>query len=158
MKTNVIEPITAEGMGTAQEGGIHTKKAYAFRKLNSTDVFVMFKIMGKIGITEFSKCFEKDTVKELIASVTTKGDDSKGDVTTVVGIAVVLEVANVILGNLPKCEGDIYQMLSQTSNLSVEKIKKLDFVTFTEMVIDFIKKEEFKDFFKVVLRLFKLEN
>lgn len=157
MKKNVIEPIAAEGMGTVeQEGGITMKKAYTFRKLNSTDIFLMFKIMGKIGITEFAKCFEKDTVKELIANVT--GGDTKKDATTVVGIAVMLEVANVVIGNLPKCEGDIYQMLAQTSDLSVEKIKKLDFATFTEMVIDFIKKEEFKDFIKVVSGLFKPVN
>ena len=151
MSKNVIEPIAAEGMGTVtQEGDITMKKVYTFRKLNSTDIFLMFKIMSKIGITEFAKCFEKDTVKELVASA-----GGKKDVSTVVGIAVALEAANVILGNLPKCEDEIYQMLSNTSNLSVEKIKKLDFITFTEMVIDFIKKEEFKDFIKVVSGFFK---
>lgn len=150
MNKNVIEPITAEGMGTVtQEGDITMKKVYTFRKLNSTDMFLMFKIMSKIGITEFAKCFEKDTVKELVASA------GKSDASTVVGIAVALEAANVILSNLPKCESEIYQMLSNTSNLSVEKIKKLDFVTFTAMVIDFIKKEEFKDFIKVVSGFFK---
>ena len=152
MSKNVIEPIAAEGMGTEKmEGDITMKKVYTFRKLNSTDMFLMFKIMSKIGITEFAKCFEKDTVKELVAGA----GDSKKDVSTIVGIAVALEAANVILGNLPKCEGDIYQMLANTSNLSVEKIKKLDFITFAEMVVDFIKKEEFKDFIKVVSGFFK---
>ena len=49
-----------------------------------------------------------------------------------------------------------YQMLSQTSNLSVKEIKAPGNATlFLEMVIDFIKKEEFRDFIKVVLNLFK---
>ena len=65
------------------------------------------------------------------------------------------EIADVILGNLPKCKDDIYQMLSQTSNLSVAQVKKLPLAQFTEMVIDFIKKEEFRDFIKVVSKLFK---
>ena len=154
MSKNVIKTDNLKGAGTVeQEGDITMNKVYTFRKLNSTDIFLMFKIMSKIGITEFAKCFEKDTVKELVASA--NGGDSKKDMSTVVGIAVALEAANVILGNLPKCEVEIYQMLANTSNLSVEKIKKLDFITFTEMVIDFIKKEEFKDFIKVVSGFFK---
>ena len=154
MNNNVIEPMTAKGMGTEkQEGDITMDKVYTFRKLNSTDTFLMFKIIGKIGINDFAKSFDKDTVKDLIKS--TKGANGAS---TVVGISVALEVANVIFGNLPKCEAEIYQMLSNTSNLSVEQIKGLDFATFTEMVIDFVKKEEFKDFIKVVSKSFKLGN
>ena len=158
MNTNVIEPITAEGVGTVnQEGGITMEKPmYTFRKLNSTDTFLMFKIIGKIGINEFTECFEKDTVKQMIATVT--GENSQKNATAIVGVSVILEVANVIVGNLPKCETEIYQMLSQTSNLSIEQVKKLDLAIFTEMVIDFIKKEEFKDFIKVVSKLFKPMN
>ena len=158
MNKNVIEPMTAEGIGTEkQEGDITMEKpVYTFRKLNSTDVFLMFKIIGKIGINEFTGCFEKDAVKQMIASVT--GGESKENATAIVGVSVILEMANVIIGNLPKCEAEIYQMLSNTSNLSVKQVKDLDFATFTEMVIDFIKKEEFKDFIKVVSRLFKLVN
>ena len=149
MNKNVIEPVTAEGTGTEiQEGGITMKEpVYTFRKLNSTDTFLMFKILGKIGINEFTDCFKKDSVKEMLAG--------GSNATTSVGISVMLEAANVIIGNLPKCEQEIYQMLSQTSNLTVEQVKELDFVTFFEMVIDFVKKDEFKDFIKVVSALFK---
>jgi hypothetical protein len=116
----------------------------------------MFKIIGKIGINEFTGCFEKDTVKQMIAAVTKDG--AKDNATAMVGFSVILEVANVIIGNLPKCEAEIYQMLSNTSNLSVDQVKGLDFATFAEMVIDFVKKEEFKDFIKVVSKLFKPVN
>ena len=158
MNKNVIEPVAAEGTGTVkQEGDITMREpVYTFRRLNSTDSFLMFRISGKIGVNEFTACFEKDTVKQMIATVT--GDGSKDNATAMVGISVMLEVANVIISNIPKCEADIYQMLSQTSNLSVKQVKELDFVTFTEMVIDFVKKDEFKDFIKVVSRLFKSVN
>ena len=154
MNKNVIEPIAAEGIGTAtQEGDITMEKVYTFRKLNSTDTFLMFKIIGKIGINDFANSFDKDSVKQLIQN--TKDAENAA---TVVGVSVILEMANVIIGNLPKCETEIYEMLSKTSNLSVKQVRELDFVTFTEMVIDFIKKEEFKDFIKVVSRLFKSVN
>ena len=149
MNKNVIEPVAVEGTGTVnQEGDITMKEpVYTFRTLNSTDTFLMFKILGKIGINEFTDCFNRDSVKEML----TGGSNT----TTAVGISIMLEAANIIIGNLPKCEDEVYQMLSKTSNLSIEQIKELDFATFIQMVIDFIKKEEFKDFIKVVSTLFK---
>ena len=136
-------------MNPAVEGDL---KPYVFRPLSAVDVFPMFKIIGAIGINEFTACFEKDGVKNLIASMK---DESGENLPSIIGISVVLEIANVIIGNIPKCENEIYQILSQTSNLSVAQVKKLDMAVFCEMVIDFIKKEEFKDFIKVVSKLFK---
>ena len=148
MKDNVITAMTAEGMETAkQDCGI--TKPYRFRKLNSTDVFLMFKILGKIGINEFTS----DSFKDLIGA-SKKGEDAS----TAIGISIILEVANLVMSNIHKCEADIYQILANTSNLSVKQIKELDMVTFAEMVIDFIKKDEFLDFFKAVSRLFKSAN
>jgi hypothetical protein len=128
-----------------------TVKPYTFRKFNSTDVFPMFQILGKIGINEFTKCFEKDGIKELIASF--NGENEGID--SIVGMSVILEAVNVILGNLPKCENEIYDVLSRTSNLNKIEVKNLDLAVFTEMIIDFVQKDDFKDFFKVVSRLFK---
>ena len=159
MKENVIAPVAAKGTGTVtQEGGITTKKVeYTFRTLNSTDMFLMFKILGKIGINELTDCFSRDSVKQLIAKFSNGDDEGTMDgATTILGISVILEIANVIMCNIGKCEAEIYQLLSNVSGLKVDKIKKLDPATFTEMVIDFIKKEEFTDFIGVVLRSFKL--
>lgn len=130
-------------------------KPYEFRKLSSVDVFPMFKILGKIGMNEFTDCFEKDAIKKMISSFLGEDTEENVDMSTVVGISVVLEIANVVFSNLPKCENEIYQLLSQTSNLTVQQVKALDFVVFAEMVIDFIQKEEFKDFIKVVSKLFR---
>ena len=129
---------------------------YTFRKLKGTDTFLMFKIIGKIGINEFTACFGNDSVKEMIAAVT--NNDSAGNATTVVGISVMLEMANVIIGNLPKCEAEIYQLLADTSNLTVKQVKDLEFVPFTEMVLDFVQKEEFRDFVQAVSKRFRSAN
>ena len=139
MKNNVIEPIAAEGMGTVnQEGDITTaEKVYTFRKLEAGDVFPMFKILGKIGINEFAECFGKDTVQKVLSAVST--DSGMQDFTQMMGISITLEMVNIILNNLPNCENEIYQLLSKTSNLTQAQVKQLDFATFTEMVIDFIR-------------------
>ena len=78
-----------------------------------------------------------------------------GESTVQLVILCVLTVAYtlVLLKTLPKCEKEIYQLLAQVSDLTEEEIKS-DMILFTEMVIDFVKKDEFKDFIKVVSRLF----
>jgi hypothetical protein len=136
-------------------------KPYAFRPLGGQDMFLMFKIIGKIGVKEFNACFENDGIKHLVASMMgermAKADEVAEDApsVSVTYISVILEVADVLFNNIAKCETEVFQMLSQTSNLSVAEVKKLPLAQFTEMVIDFIKKEEFRDFIKVVSKLFK---
>ena len=132
-------------------------KPYTFRLLGAPDIFLMAKIIKKIGIKEFKACFESDGIKSLIQSAI-MGEKERGEDSNIisVGVGVALEIADVIIGNMSKCEDDIYQILSQTSNLTVDEIKAPGNATmFLEMVIDFIKKEEFRDFIKVVSRLFK---
>lgn len=135
---------------------LEDKKPYTFRALKSTDVFLMSKIISTIGINEFTACFEKEGIKQMIASFVDKGEDVEGaEMASVVGLSVALEIANIILGNLPKCEKEIIQMLANVSGMTVKQVEDLDAVVFFEMVVDFIKKEEFKDFIKVASKLFK---
>ena len=153
MNNNVIGTDAVIGTATEKQEGDTTmnKKVYEFRKLNATDTFLMFKVLSKMNINEIAKGINADSVKEMI------GNPSNVDATTV-GIAVMMEIVNVLLSNLPKCENEIYQLLASTSNLKVHDIQKMDFATFTGMVIDFVKKEEFKDFVSVVSKSFKLVN
>lgn len=131
-------------------------KPYSFRLLGAPDIFLMSKIISKIGIREFKACFESEGIKSLIQNMMME-EKANGEDTNIisVGAGVALEIASVILANLPNCENEIYQMLAQTSNLTVEEIKAPgNAAMFLEMVIDFIKKEEFRDFIKVVSKLF----
>ena len=135
-------------------------KPYTFRKLASGDVFLMFRIISLIGINQFAECLEKDGVQKKLTELMRKSTDEEGEKqersVEAVGIALVFEIASVIINNLPRCEREIYQLLSQTSNMSIEEISaEGNAVMFFEMVIDFLKKEEFPDFIKVVSRLFK---
>ena len=131
----------------------NTAKAYELRTLCAEDVFPMFKIISKIGIKEFKSCLESDDVKEAIKSATNNGEN-QADL-EVIGIGVALEIASVIMANIPQAKEDIYLFLAQISGMSKDDIRNLPIPTFTEMIIDVVKKEEFKDFFGVVSKLFK---
>jgi isopropylmalate/homocitrate/citramalate synthase len=113
----------------------------------------MFTIINKIGLNEFKAFFDGDNLARLAASF--KGGKTAEKAIEEVGISVFIELVSIILGNLPKCENDIFNMLANTSDLTVEQVRKLDMAEFAEMIMDFVKKEEFADFIKVVSKLFK---
>lgn len=123
-------------------------KTYELRSLTSDDIFPMFQIISKIGIREFKSCFESPDVKAAIAK-------SEGTGLNSVGLAVMLDIGGIVLANVPKAKDDIYLLLSQLSGLTKQEIGALPMATFAQMVIDVIRKDEFKDFFQVVSRLFK---
>lgn len=144
--TEIKEPV--EAVETVEQ---ETVKPYNFRKLSSKDIFLMTKVLGKVGIRQFKKCFEGESLDALVKAFKEKKTD---DALMSVGVAVGFEGADIIMGNLYKCEDDIYQLLSNVSGVPVSKIAE-DALLFTEMLIDFFKKPEFPDFIKVVSKLFK---
>ena len=129
-------------------------KAYSFRKLSSEDMFLMMRIFGKIGVKEFKSCFEGDSLKDVMTNFTSAEKNDKSLIS--IGVSIGFNVVDLILNNLPKCETEIYQLLAQVANGSVtEKQIRADAILFMEMLVDFVKKEEFPAFIKVVSRLFK---
>ena len=129
---------------------IITEKPYTFRRLSTQDMFPMFKVISKLGIKEFQA---NGGIKDIALRFVGEGKENINP--TALGLDIILEIASLIIENLPKCEAEIYQLLSQTSNLTVDEIKDQDMAITVEMIVDFIKKEEFGDFFKVVSKLFK---
>lgn len=149
MKETIINEPVEQGEIMDQEAEV--VKPYTFRKLSSKDIFLMTKILGKIGIRQFKGCFEGDALDDLVKAFKDKQTDQA---LMSIGVAVGFEGVDIIIGNLHKCEDDIYELLSAVSGVAVAEIEE-DALLFTEMLIDFFKKPEFPDFIKVVSRLFK---
>ena len=129
-------------------------KAYELRRLTADDVFPMFQIISKIGIKEFKKCFESPEVMQMVKGAASD-NENQDDVVKSVGMAVAIDLAGIIVSNLASCKNDIYQFLAQLSGMTTKEIAGLPMVTFFEMIIDVVKKDEFKDFFQVVAKLLK---
>ena len=124
------------------------EEKYTLRKLCADDMFVMFRIISKIGIKDLRKCLAAADVKAAL---------SGKDVNTV-GVAVAFEVAAVLMEHLPDCKKEIYTLLERLSGMKEKELAELDMATFTQMIIDVIRKEEFKDFFTAVSKSFKQEK
>lgn len=121
---------------------------YTLRKLCADDMFIMFRIISKIGMKDLRKC---------IAAVDVQAAISGKDVNAV-GMAVAFEIAAVLMEHLPDCKKEIYTFLESLSGLKEKEIAALDMATFTQMIIDVIRKEEFRDFFTAVSTSFKQES
>lgn len=131
---------------------VQQQKPYTLKRLQSKDVFPMLRILSKIGMSELKECFSSHAVTEAISRATESGKDID---LSAVGVNVAVDIASVIVTNIPKCEQDIYAFLSQLSGMHVQDIADLDAVVFFEMIVDVIKKPEFRDFMKVVSGLLK---
>lgn len=130
-----------------------TDKAFELRQLTADDIFPMFQIISKIGVREFKSCFESEEVRKAIMDMASGAKDQAN--VSAVGLTVAVDIAGVIISNLYKCKDDIYQLLSQLSGMKTKEIASLPMITFLEMIVAVVKKEEFKDFFQGVTKLLK---
>ena len=134
-----------------------SEATYTLRSLQGADIFPMSAIIKKIGVKEFKNAFQDEEIKDLVKSISS-GEISKDAAANQAGMAVILNIVDVVLGNLPRAEKDIYKFLASLSGMKPDEVAALPMATFTGMVIDVIQKDEFKDFIKVVSRLFKSAN
>ena len=130
---------------------------FELRGLKSEDMFPMFGILSKIGFKDLKNALTPDRVAELTNAFkkNQNGESNVNDMSTYLGFNIMIEGVEIIMKNLPSCKMEIFTLLSSLSGMTVKQIADLDMVTFTEMVIAVVQKEEFKDFFKVVAKLFK---
>lgn len=134
-----------------------SEATYTLRSLQGADIFPMSAIIKKIGVKEFKNAFQDEEIKGLVQSIN-NGDMSKDAAANQAGMTIILNIVDVVLGNLPRAEKDIYKFLASLSGMKPDEVAALPMATFTGMVIDVIQKDEFKDFIKVVSRLFKSAN
>lgn len=143
---------TIKKMETVEQA--EEEKRYTFRKLSSDDIFLMLRILGKIGVKELKGCFEGDSLAMFVKAIDKNGLDEK----TLVGLGVAIgfDGVDILLNNLPKCDTEMYQLLTQVAAGSVteDEIRE-DALLFMEMLVDFVKKPEFPGFFRVVSKLFR---
>ena len=117
-----------------------TEKAYELRPLVASDMGAICKIITAIGIRQFKECF--------------KLEDFKGGNVEQIGFGVVFDIAGIIVANIPKAEEEIQAFLASVTGMKISEIKKMPFADYGELVLEVVMKEDFRDFFKRVMKLF----
>lgn len=134
---------------TAEEGSsasFHTGDNIEMRELRASELMLMVRIIGKIGVKEFKTLLEDDGVKNAITQAMAKGEDQ--DFASV-GMTVIFSLADTITRNLPKAEKEIYQLLGALTNKTEREIAELRADLFFDLIMQLVTKEEFKNFFMV---------
>lgn len=130
---------------------------YTIRTLNAEDIFPVVSIISKIGISEIKKSFNTAAIHSLVKDVKKeKGKDVDNDtLSNEIGVSIFFDFAEIVLKNLGKCKEEIFEFISSVTSVSAEELKALSPAEFMEMVLDVFKRDEFRDFMKVVLKFVK---
>lgn len=133
------------------------EKPYKFKELGFDDIFPMMALINKIGIEKILSLMENKAIFNLIQGqkpmkIDEEGNEveDKDEYLKQVGMAMVA-IVQLIIGCLGNCRNELYTVLASASNLTVEEISKLPLKYVSSMIVDFVKKDDFKDFFKGLL-------
>lgn len=122
---------------------------YELRNPKADDMFLMFRILSKVGVKNLKGCFQADAV--LRAAKDANGEEAAASV----GISVLFEIASVVIEHLEEAKNDIYAFLSKLSGMKTADISEMDAGEFAELLVEVVQLEGFRDFFQHVIRLFK---
>jgi len=134
------------------------EKKYQLSNPKAEDIFVMFRVISKIGISNIKKIFNAQYVKEIMETAAKDGNAEEGNAEKkpeAIGMYIVFDIASTILENMENAKTDIYAFLARLSGMKESEIADMEAAEFAEMVIDTIQLEGFRDFFQRVLGLFK---
>lgn len=124
---------------------------FNLRRMRSADVFTMVRIIGKVGIGNFKKCFDNSELKDTMAGMSEEEKKSEEFIANV-GLTRVLSVVDVIVENVPKCEKDLYAFLADLSGQTAKSVEEAPPAEFLELLFAVVQMPDFADFFKVALR------
>lgn len=141
-------------METVEAEVVEEPKPYTLRRLMAKDIAPMATIIKRIGLKEIRNCFDGAETRKLIAGAKNKGNIEKRDLTEI-GISVAFDMADIVIGNLPACQDNVNALLADMSGMGKKDIEELPLGTYTEMIIDVLRQDGFKDFMKAVRKLLK---
>lgn len=131
-------------------------KMYKIRPLNARDIFPMTKIIRKIGLKDFGKCFEPEEIKAITDTFSENSEEkSMEDLAEIVGVSVVLKIVDIILEHLPDAGEEVFAFIAGLIGRTKDEVAMLPMDVFFELVVDVFKRKEFVGFMKAVSRLVK---
>lgn len=131
-------------------------KAYEIRPLNARDIFPMTKIIRKIGLKDFGKCFEPEEIKAITDTFSQNSEEKNTkDLAEIVGVSVVLKIVDIILEHLPDAGEEVFDFIAGLIGRTKDEVATLPMDVFFELLVDVFKRKEFVGFMKAVSRLVK---
>lgn len=121
---------------------VDVERPYKLRLLKDSDLFLLLKILKKMGIKDFKDAF--------IQSQSDKEAVSGKEVVRNIGILTTFDIVDMLLGNLDKIEEELYILCSDLSGISIDEIREMEFGTMPLMLLDMFTNVRNSSFFKVL--------
>ena len=121
---------------------VEVERPYELRLLKDSDLFLLLKILKKIGIKDFKDAF--------IQSQSDKEAVSGKEVVKNIGVLTTFDIVDMLLGNLDKIEEELYTLCSDISGISIDEIREMEFGTMPLMLLDMFTNVRNSSFFKVL--------
>lgn len=125
-------------------------KAHTMRSMNADDLFMIVKIINKIGLKELKTCFDAAEVKKAMQ----ESNGENNDLAAAVGMRVMMEIAGTVMEHLPDCRNDLYAFMASLTGMQSVDIAELSMADFFDMLVEVINHPDFADFFRRVTGLF----
>lgn len=120
---------------------------FEMRDLKASDFGIMCKIISGIGFKKIKDCLN-------IEDFAVKDGENKEEHLKKIGAEVLFNIGSIIIENVPVVQSDIDRFLSSLTNKTIKEIQDLSLGDYAEAIIMVVKKDEFKDFFNRVVKLF----
>lgn len=128
-------------------------KPYTLRKLKASELFPMLNILKKIGFKKFTELLQNKDVKNIVIGFKNAESEEIAD-DTLIGIgSVVFELLEIILEGAVNCENELFTILANVSDKSLDEIKQLDLDIMIVMIVELVK--ENMDFIKAASKFLK---
>lgn len=131
---------------------------FTIRKPKATDIFVVGKILKKIGLKNIAKCFEDEELNDLRKSFNSDnnqdGSNNQDELVSKAGMLVVLSIGDLVLEKLEDVQDDVFKFMSNLTGLKVKEVEDLSPSDFYKAFMTIVKEPDFLDFIKVVLKSF----
>ena len=122
------------------------------RKLQSSDLFRMVKIINDIGFKTIKDSINIDEINKLRKGMT---DENTDEVTSQVGVSVVMSILGVVVENLPKVENDVYEFCGSMAGIKPKDVSKMEMGEFMDLLVAIFKMDGFRDFFSRASKLIR---
>ena len=120
------------------------------RKLQSSDLFRMVRIINGIGFKTIKDSINIDEINKLRKGMTEENTD---EVTSQVGVSVVMSILGVVVENLPKVENDVYEFCVSVAGIKPKDVAKMEMGEFMDLLVAIFKMDGFRDFFSRASKL-----
>ena len=159
-ETKIVDLLERDGVNQTSSVNV-AERPYKLRKLSAKDISPMIKIAKKVDLKRIRDSLSDMNIEEIISlSKDGENDTEKNntDLMLKVGGNIIIEAIPMLLDAVENCLDDINKLLANVANMELEQLESLDLDIYFRLIYDFINKNEFLGFIKVVSKFLNSES